>query len=72
MKIARYRKVASRYFSITFLKIMTYSAEIRNKKERFYRLTEKEWVKACKQLNPSEIKVLYYLRNLNPFGTIQL
>ena len=33
-----------------------------------YRLTSEEWVKACRELKPSEKDVLYYLRTLDPFG----
>ncbi len=50
---------------------MTHSVKTRRIKGKFYPLSNEEWAEACKQLNPSEIKVLYYLRTLNPFGTIQ-
>ena len=50
---------------------MTQSATILRIEGKFYPLSKKEWVQACNQLNPSEIKVLFYLRSDNPFGTIQ-
>ena len=34
----------------------------------FYQLTNEEWCRAWEQLKPSEIKILYYLRTLHPFG----
>lgn len=34
----------------------------------FYQLTTDEWCKAWEILRPAEIKVLYYLRTLHPFG----
>ncbi|MEM6424224.1 MAG: MarR family transcriptional regulator [Cyanobacteria bacterium P01_D01_bin.128] len=33
-----------------------------------YRLTLEEWLKACRELRPSEKDILYYLRTLDPFG----
>lgn len=33
-----------------------------------YRLTSEEWLRACRELKPSEKDVLYYLRTLDPFG----
>lgn len=33
-----------------------------------YRLTSEEWIRACRELKPSEKDVLYYLRTLDPFG----
>lgn len=33
-----------------------------------YRLTSEEWLRACRELRPSEKDVLYYLRTLDPFG----
>lgn len=33
-----------------------------------YRLTLDEWLKAVDALKPAELKVLYYLRTLDPFG----
>ena len=35
---------------------------------KFYPLQESEWVNLIKKLNYSEIKVLYYLRSIDPFG----
>ena len=34
----------------------------------FYQLTSEEWCSAWESLKPAEIKVLYYLRTLHPFG----
>lgn len=34
----------------------------------FYRLTNAEWTKASRELTPAEVKVLYHLRTLDPFG----
>lgn len=34
----------------------------------FYQLTSDEWIGAWESLKPAEIKVLYYLRTLHPFG----
>jgi hypothetical protein len=34
----------------------------------YYQLTSEEWLRACKELKPSEKEVLYYLRTLDPFG----
>ena len=34
----------------------------------YYRLTSEEWLRACRELKPSEKDVLYYLRTLDPFG----
>jgi DNA-binding transcriptional ArsR family regulator len=34
----------------------------------YYQLTSEEWLRACKELQPSEKDVLYYLRTLDPFG----
>jgi DNA-binding transcriptional regulator YhcF (GntR family) len=34
----------------------------------YYQLTSEEWLRACKELKPSEKDVLYYLRTLDPFG----
>lgn len=33
-----------------------------------YRLTFDEWCASAKRLKPAEIKVLYYLHTLDPFG----
>ncbi|MEO0375310.1 MAG: MarR family transcriptional regulator [Cyanobacteria bacterium P01_A01_bin.17] len=33
-----------------------------------YRLTSEEWLRACRELRPSEKDILYYLRTLDPFG----
>ncbi|NEP56249.1 MAG: MarR family transcriptional regulator [Symploca sp. SIO2G7] len=38
------------------------------KSARHYRLTNDEWLQACTELKPAEIKVLYYLRTLDPWG----
>lgn len=35
---------------------------------RHYRVTNDEWLLAWEQLRPAEIKVLYYLRTLDPWG----
>lgn len=35
---------------------------------KFYTLTNQEWARACTELKPAELKVLYYLRTLDPFG----
>ena len=42
--------------------------EQKNKGSLFYRLTHEEWVGTVKGLTGAEIKVLYYLRSLDPFG----
>jgi len=34
----------------------------------FYQLPYQEWVEVCRELKPAEIKVLYLLRTLDPFG----
>ncbi len=34
----------------------------------FYQLTHSEWLKTVKDLTGAEIKVLYYIRSLDPFG----
>ena len=36
----------------------------------YYQLTSEEWLRACKELQPSEKDVLYYLRTLDPFPTV--
>jgi hypothetical protein len=33
-----------------------------------YRLTHAEWLDICQKLKPAEMKLLYYLRTLDPFG----
>ena len=38
------------------------------KSVRHYRLTCDEWLQACTELKPAEMKVLYYLRTLDPWG----
>ena len=38
------------------------------KSARHYRLTCDEWLRACTELKPAEMKVLYYLRTLDPWG----
>ena len=35
---------------------------------KFYPLQNDEWLKACKELKPAELKLLYHLRTLDPFG----
>ena len=35
---------------------------------KFYQLEPDEWLAACKELKPAELKVLYRLRTLDPFG----
>lgn len=35
---------------------------------KFYPLQNDEWLQACKELKPAELKVLYHLRTLTPFG----
>jgi hypothetical protein len=35
---------------------------------KFYPLEPDEWLKVCKELKPAEVKVLYRLRTLDPFG----
>jgi hypothetical protein len=35
---------------------------------KYYRLTHDEWRKSASRLKPAELKVLYYLRTLDPFG----
>ena len=44
------------------------SAENKHKAPLFYRLIHNEWVETVKNLTGAEIKVLYYLRSLDPFG----
>jgi DNA-binding MarR family transcriptional regulator len=44
------------------------SDEHKQKTPLFYRLTHNEWVETVKNLTGAEIKVLYYLRSLDPFG----
>ncbi len=44
------------------------SIENKHKTPLFYRLTHDEWVETVKNLTGAEIKVLYYLRSLDPFG----
>ena len=39
---------------------------------KFYKLQNEEWVKACRELKPAEKDVLYYLRTLDPFGDKEL
>lgn len=34
----------------------------------YYQLTSEEWLRACRELKPSEKDVLYHLRTLDPFG----
>jgi DNA-binding MarR family transcriptional regulator len=35
---------------------------------KFYQLEPNEWLVVCKELKPAELKVLYRLRTLDPFG----
>jgi len=35
---------------------------------KFYQLEPDEWLSVCKELKPAELKVLYRLRTLDPFG----
>ena len=35
---------------------------------KFYQLEPDEWLTVCKELKPAEVKVLYRLRTLDPFG----
>lgn len=44
------------------------SGEHKQKTPLFYRLIHNEWVETVKNLTGAEIKVLYYLRSLDPFG----
>ena len=44
------------------------SIENKHKTPLFYRLTHNEWIQTVKNLTGAEIKVLYYLRSLDPFG----
>lgn len=44
------------------------SAGRKEKTLLYYRLTSEEWLRACRELKPSEKDVLYYLRTLDPFG----
>jgi hypothetical protein len=40
----------------------------KDKAPLFYQLTNEEWVETVRNLTGAEIKVLYYLRSLDPFG----
>lgn len=44
------------------------SGEHKQKTPLFYRLTHNEWIQTVKNLTGAEIKILYYLRSLDPFG----
>ena len=35
---------------------------------KFYPLQHEEWLRACRELKPAEISVLYYLKTSNPCG----
>jgi DNA-binding MarR family transcriptional regulator len=35
---------------------------------KFYPLQNDEWLQACKELKPAELKLLYHLRTNTPFG----
>ncbi len=37
-------------------------------KGKFYPLQNEEWLKVWSELKPAEVRVLYYLRTLDPFG----
>ena len=39
---------------------------------RHYRLEHQEWSQVWKDLRPSEIRILYHLRTLDPFGDRKL
>ncbi len=38
----------------------------------FYPLQQEEWLRAWEELKPAEIKVLFYLRSIDPFGEKEL
>jgi uncharacterized membrane protein len=44
----------------------------RKPSEKYYRLTNEEWLRVVKDLKPAERDVLYYIRTLDPFGTQEL
>ncbi|MBW4591203.1 MarR family transcriptional regulator [Aetokthonos hydrillicola Thurmond2011] len=44
----------------------------KDKAPLFYQLTNKEWVETVKDLTGAEIKVLYHVRSLDPFGDREL
>lgn len=44
----------------------------KNKAPLFYPLTHQEWIETVKNLTGAEIKVLYYVRSLDPFGDRKL
>jgi hypothetical protein len=44
----------------------------RKPSERYYRLTNEEWLRVVKDLKPAERDILYYIRTLDPFGTQEL
>ncbi|MBO3458495.1 hypothetical protein G7B40_024950 [Aetokthonos hydrillicola Thurmond2011] len=35
---------------------------------KFYPLQHEEWLRACSELKPAEVDVLYYLKTVNPIG----
>jgi hypothetical protein len=39
---------------------------------KYYRLTNEEWLRVVHDLKPAERDVLYYIRTLDPFGTLEL
>ena len=48
---------------------MAYTAEKSNKIEgKFYPLQHEEWLKACRELTPAELKTLYYIRTADPYS----
>jgi DNA-binding MarR family transcriptional regulator len=35
--------------------------------EKFYPLQHKEWLRACRELTPVQLAVLYYIRTIDPY-----
>ena len=54
--------------SDNFRLLLDKTMEQASKSDLHYRLTNEEWLLAWDQLKPSEVKVLYYLRTLHPWG----
>lgn len=48
------------------------TSQFDTKTTRHYRLTTEEWLRVSKQLRAAELRVLYYLRTLDPFGDRKL
>lgn len=48
--------------------IVTPTPHLRLTAQPFYKLKAEEWLNACNDLCPAELKVLFRLRTLNPFG----